>query len=393
LLNLRQPFEEEAAPISVSDTSAAIVGKADRRTGAGLAGQDVVIVVVGQRLCAAHWVGRCHEPVKPIIGKVRGVIVRIGQARQQSVRRVSLLQQRRTLNGEIRDRALSAERVIAIARRPAHGVCYTRDAIEQIVRKARGIVVGVGRCGGFSRQRVGRACAPQNGAGDGLLALKHVPVRVVAVGRHQAVRRGRRGQAAGRVKGAGGDVCPRIGDGDGVAHRVIADRGELIEAARADIANDRSLVAKIVIAELGHDAQRVGRGENLAHAVVSKTPLRIEMRGAADIRNRRRQSSGRAVIAHRCDQAERVGDLCRLVVDRIVAIGRNQGSQRRARLRCPCDLGDIVVEIRGIGVANSTALRRRDQRHAITAVLNIGYLVAGTIIDADQPFSTVPKDV
>ena len=55
---------------------------------------------------------------------------------------------------------------------------------------------------------------------------------------------------------------------------------------------------------------------------------------AADIRNRRRQVSGRAVIAHRCDQAERVDDLRRLVVDRIVAIGRNQGSQRRARLWC-----------------------------------------------------------
>ncbi len=53
------------------------------------------------------------------------MIVRIGEARKQSIRRVSLLQQRGTLNGEVRDRDLPAERVIAIARRPAHGVCYT----------------------------------------------------------------------------------------------------------------------------------------------------------------------------------------------------------------------------------------------------------------------------
>ena len=127
--------------------------------------------------------------------------------------------------------------------------------------------------------------------------------RMQAAPRHQAVRRGRRGQAAGRVIGSGCDVGPRIGDGDGVAHRAVADRGELVEAARADVANDRGLVAKTVIAKLGHDAQRVGRGENLAHTIVSKTPLRVEMRRAAGIRNRRRQISGRAVIAHRCDQA------------------------------------------------------------------------------------------
>jgi hypothetical protein len=87
----------------------------------------------------------------------------------------------------------------------------------------------------------------------------------------------------------------------------------LIEAARADIADNRSLVAKTVIAELGHDAQRVGRCQDLVHAIVGETPLRIEMRRAADIRSRRRQVSGRAVIAHRCDQAERVGreaDIC-----------------------------------------------------------------------------------
>src|SRR2546429_6103838 len=117
---------------------------------------------------------------------------------------------------KVRDRALPAQRVITVARRPAHGVLHARDAIEKIVGEARGIVVGIGRGRRLAGQRVGRACAPKHGAAGGLLALNDVPVRVVAVGRHQAVRRGRRGQAAGRVIGAGCDVCPRIGDGDGV---------------------------------------------------------------------------------------------------------------------------------------------------------------------------------
>jgi hypothetical protein len=45
------------------------------------------------------------------------------------------------------------------------------------------------------------------------------------------------------------------------------------------------------------DAQRIGRGEDLAESVVSKTPPRIEMRRAADIRDRRHQIAGGAVVA------------------------------------------------------------------------------------------------
>ena len=111
-------------------------------------------------------------------------------------------------------------------------------------------------------------------------------------------------------------------------------------AQRAITIARRRRVAKTVVGKLRHRAERIARGEDLAHIVVSETSPCIEVRGVTNIGNRRREVSGRAVIAHRCDEAERVDDLRRLVVDRIVAIGRNQGRQRRPRLWCPRDLGD-----------------------------------------------------
>jgi hypothetical protein len=128
-----------------------------------------------------------------------------------------LLQQWGTLNSEVQDRDLPAQRVITVARRPAHGVCYTQEAIEQIVAEARGIVVGIGRGSGLAGQRVARACAPQHGVGCGALRLgDDTPVGVIALRRNDAARRCRRGRRCGReqlapgIIGFGGNIAVRI---------------------------------------------------------------------------------------------------------------------------------------------------------------------------------------
>ena len=56
--------------------------------------RDLPVGVVGQHFRAAQRIGGGSKPVEAVKGKAGGVIVRIGQAREQPVRRVSLLQQR-----------------------------------------------------------------------------------------------------------------------------------------------------------------------------------------------------------------------------------------------------------------------------------------------------------
>ena len=81
-----------------------VVAEADGRPGARLARQDIAAGVVGEGLRAAERIGRGREPVEAVIGKARGMIVGVGEARELAVGRIGLLQQRAGLDRRIGSR-------------------------------------------------------------------------------------------------------------------------------------------------------------------------------------------------------------------------------------------------------------------------------------------------
>jgi hypothetical protein len=87
--------------------------------GAGLARQDIAVGVVSQPLRAAVGINGGGEPVDAVIGKTGGMTVGISQARQQSVRRISLLQQRPALDRGVAHLGPAAQRIVGKARHPA----------------------------------------------------------------------------------------------------------------------------------------------------------------------------------------------------------------------------------------------------------------------------------